>query len=261
MTRTISPATFRMLALVAFGSVAGFGEPPDSAQTLRRYLNGQTSACRLDEQAMEIEIEASLPKLKKEGTMQGVKVISASGRVAYRFLRFTGDKLIKTDVIARFLTAEVHPPEHLGNIGTTQENYKFHFLRQANYQGHTAYVFQLRPRKKREGLFKKASCGSAPNPPLRCGRLANWLNRHPSLLSRSPLSGITRNKPCAAHPNTPPSRYRPGLWVTRRWWSGRIPYRTPGGPRWTVRLTGLQIQPAPTAGKVDSQRPERFVLS
>jgi hypothetical protein len=103
---------------------------------------------------MEIEIRASLPKLKKEGTMHGLKVISASGRVAYKFLRFTGDKLVKTDVIARFLTAEVRPPEHLGNIGITKENYRFHFLKAVDYQGGKAYVFQLRPRRKREGLFK-----------------------------------------------------------------------------------------------------------
>ncbi len=103
---------------------------------------------------MEIQIEASLPKLKKQGTMHGLKVISTSGLVAYKFLRFTGDKLVKTDVIARFLTAEVHPPEHLGNVAINRDNYKFQFLRSADYQGHQAYIFQLRPRKKREGLFR-----------------------------------------------------------------------------------------------------------
>ena len=103
---------------------------------------------------MEVEIQASLPKLKKQGSMQGLKVISRSGQVAYQFLRFTGDKLVKTDVIARFLTAEVHPPEHLGNIGMTRQNYRFHFLRSAEDQGRTVAVYQLRPRKKREGLFK-----------------------------------------------------------------------------------------------------------
>jgi hypothetical protein len=103
---------------------------------------------------MEIEIQAALPKLKKQGTMDGLKVVSTSGHVAYRFLRFTGDKLIKTDVIARFLTAEAQSPEKLHDMGNTAGNYKFHFLRTADYQGGRAYVYQMRPSKKRLGLFK-----------------------------------------------------------------------------------------------------------
>src|ERR1019366_1540466 len=103
---------------------------------------------------MVIEIEASLPQLKKQGAMSGLKVISRSGQVAYRFLRFTGDKLVKTDIIVRFLTAEAQPPERLGDVGKTLDNYKFHYLRNADYHGVTAQVFQLRPRKKRAGLYK-----------------------------------------------------------------------------------------------------------
>ena len=154
----------RIFALAAIGSAVSLSQtlsgqtmsaPALSApEALNRYLSSYHSSCGLDDQAMQIEIQASLPKLKKEGTMDGLKIISASGQVAYRFLRFTGDKLIKTDVIARFLTAEAQPPERRGNIGTTLKNYKFHLLRTADYQGARAYVFQLRPRKKREGLYK-----------------------------------------------------------------------------------------------------------
>lgn len=145
---------FRLVALAAVAAAGSFGETISAPEALDRYLQSYHNACRVGDQSMAIEIQASLPKLKKEGSMQGLKVISASGQVAYRFLRFTGDKLIKTDVIARFLTAESQPPERLGNIGTTLENYKFHYQRVADYQGTKAYVFQLRPRKKRAGLFK-----------------------------------------------------------------------------------------------------------
>jgi hypothetical protein len=108
----------------------------------------------MDGKAMEVNIEASLPKLQKQGTMHGLKVISDSGQVAYRFLRFTGDKLIKTDVIARFLNAEVHPPETPRSIDLSVQNYKFHYLRTEVMDGSREYVYQLKPRKKREGLFK-----------------------------------------------------------------------------------------------------------
>lgn len=152
-----SDSVFRALtlgALIAASSAFCFGETLAPNESLDRYLHSPSAACRLEEQNMEIQILASLPKLKKQGTMDGLKVISATGQVAYRFLRFTGDKLIKTDVIARFLTAETHPSEGLGDIGITERNYKFRFQRAADYQGSRAYVFQLRPRKKRAGLFK-----------------------------------------------------------------------------------------------------------
>jgi hypothetical protein len=123
-------------------------------KTLEVYLHNSQASCSPGDQAMEVEIQASLPKLKKEGTMHGLKVISGSGQVAYRFLRFTGDKLIKTDVIARFLSAESQPSSQVGNVRTTTQNYKFRFHTVAEHQGAKAYVFDLKPRKKRVGLFK-----------------------------------------------------------------------------------------------------------
>lgn len=122
-------------------------------QTLDRFLSGGT--CGPQDKSVEIRIEAELPRLRKQGSMDGLKVISKSGEVAYRFLRFTGDKLVKTDVIARFLTAEVHPAERPSEVAISRHNYKFHYLRTADSDGgFRAYVFQLKPRKKRPGLFK-----------------------------------------------------------------------------------------------------------
>jgi hypothetical protein len=149
-----SASIVRVITLLALGCVAGFAEPPAATETLDRYLHRNVSSCRDTDQRMDVEIEASLPQLKKHGSMKGLKVISRSGQVAYRFLRFTGDKLVKTDVIARFLTAEAQPQERLGDMGATLENYKFHFLKSADYHGATAHVFQMRPRKKRIGLYK-----------------------------------------------------------------------------------------------------------
>jgi hypothetical protein len=144
----------RLAIISAIICGTAFADDSPATRTLNRYLGGSRASCTSAEEAMEVRIEASLPKLKKQGTMHGLKVISQSGQVAYRFLRFTGDKLVKTDVIARFLTAEVHPPENTANIAVTAKNYKFRYLRPADYEGTHAYVYQLRPRKKRPGLFK-----------------------------------------------------------------------------------------------------------
>jgi len=122
----------------------------DAAAVLDRYLAHVPTACETSEHAVEMQIDATLPKLEKQGTMYGLKVVSDTGQVAYRFLRFTGDKLIKTDVIARFLTAETQARQQTGDVSISKANYKFKFVR----TDAAAYVFELKPRQKRSGLFK-----------------------------------------------------------------------------------------------------------
>ncbi|MGB8729637.1 MAG: hypothetical protein WCC99_00215, partial [Candidatus Sulfotelmatobacter sp.] len=41
--------------------------------------------------SMEVDIQASLPKLKKQGRLQALRRISRLGRVTYEALRFEGD--------------------------------------------------------------------------------------------------------------------------------------------------------------------------
>src|ERR1044072_2827275 len=60
----------------------------------------------LDGASMEVDIDASLPKLKKQGRLHALRHISALGRITYELLRFEGDGTVKNDVIARYLTAE-----------------------------------------------------------------------------------------------------------------------------------------------------------
>jgi hypothetical protein len=147
----------RVVVLLAMGCAPGFGASASkvpAAEALNRYLQRNQTFCHESEQRTDVEIEASLPKLDKQGTMKGKKVVSGAGQVAYRLLHFTGDTMVKNDVILRYLTAEAHPSEQLGDIGNNLKNYKFHFLRVADYRGATAYVFQVRPRKNRVGLYK-----------------------------------------------------------------------------------------------------------
>jgi hypothetical protein len=145
------------VALLALGVTPGSGgvaTKTSAAESLSRYLQRNQVSCRESGQRMEVEIEASLPKLEKRGTMKGLKVTSGTGQVAYRLLQFTGDTMVKNEVIVRYLTSDAHPPEQLGDVGTTLKNYKFHYSRTVEYRGATAYVFQVRPRQKRIGLYK-----------------------------------------------------------------------------------------------------------
>ena len=127
-------------------------EPP---VTLDRYLAwqaGDQPACF--DSIFSVRIDAWLPALKKHGSMTGFKKITQPGHIVYRGLRFTGDNIIKNQVIARFLAHETNPPEKAADLAVTPGNYVFAFDRTSDYNGLIAYVFLVKPRRKRAGLFR-----------------------------------------------------------------------------------------------------------
>ncbi len=125
------------------------------AQILSRYLAAskqQSEAMR--GMTMEVDIDAELPRLKKEGKLHALRNISKVGKVTYHMLGFSGDTTIKKDVIARYLTAEVQAQGSQTNLGINPGNYKFKFKGLQSPDGRPVYVFHLTPRHKRVGLFK-----------------------------------------------------------------------------------------------------------
>ena len=126
--------------------------PPEALSHYLARSRDQQPGC--SDSAFTVRIDASLPALRKQGSMSGLRLISKTGRIVYRGLRFTGDNLIKTAVIARFLANDTNPPERADNVGVTQQNYSFTYAKTADYNGLTAYVFLLKPRRKRAGLFR-----------------------------------------------------------------------------------------------------------
>lgn len=109
----------------------------------------------LQDASMDVEIDASLPKLKKYGRLHALRRISALGRITYEHLFFEGDGTVKNQVIARYLAAEVEAQKsQTPSLAVTPENYKFKYKGQSELQGRMAYVFQVTPKNKRVGLFK-----------------------------------------------------------------------------------------------------------
>jgi hypothetical protein len=124
-----------------------------ASEALDRYLarpRDQQPGC--SGLAFTVQIDASMPKLGKQGSMHGLKEVSQTGRVVYRDLRFTGDNLIKTAVIARFLAHEAE--SHEATAGVTRENYAFVHEKTSDYNGLTAFVFRLKPKRKQAGFFR-----------------------------------------------------------------------------------------------------------
>lgn len=109
----------------------------------------------LDGASMEVEIDASLPKLRKQGRLHALRRISALGRITYELLKFEGDGTVKNDVIARYLTAETQAQSESDlKLDVTPRNYKFKYKGLATNAGREAHVFQVTPRKKRVGLYR-----------------------------------------------------------------------------------------------------------
>src|SRR5262249_33950009 len=113
----------------------------------------QTQQAALRGAQMEVEIDGRLPKLAKSGTLRALRSISRLGQTIYKSLGFTGDSIVKKELIERYLTAEVEDKDH-SSIAVTPENYKFKLKAVKLYEGGSMAIFELNPKKKRVGLFK-----------------------------------------------------------------------------------------------------------
>ncbi len=105
--------------------------------------------------SMEVEMAATLPKLHKAGKLFALRRISDLGRITYEILRFEGDGTVKNQVIARYLTAEAEAQRNQSpSLAVTPDNYKFKYKGTNIADGREVHVFEVTPRKKRQGLFK-----------------------------------------------------------------------------------------------------------
>lgn len=123
------------------------------SEVLDRYFDAYPKAMLRGVQ-MEVDIDARLVKLKKQGSLHALRSISNAGQVAYDSLRWGGDTTIKKDVISRFLSAEVQSRNEKQTFTVTPDNYKFKYKGLQEKDGVRVHIFQLSPRRKAEGLFK-----------------------------------------------------------------------------------------------------------
>jgi hypothetical protein len=119
----------------------------DATQQQQSALRGGT---------MEVDIDANVPSMKTQGKLHALRSISKLGRITYHALGFSGDNSVKTEVIARYLKAEVDAsaaPDGQ-NFAITPENYKFKYKGEEERNGRDVYILHITPRKKKVGLFK-----------------------------------------------------------------------------------------------------------
>jgi hypothetical protein len=162
LTREIALKFRNLAAIVVLGGISAVGLraasddslEPASAAIITKYLEATHSQSQHTDPSMVLDINASVPKLKKQGTLRALRVMSSVGRITYRVLGFQGDNTVKKDVIARYLQAD-QQGQNDAALALSPANYKFKFKgAKRTDNGEEAYVFQLVPRKKRVGLFK-----------------------------------------------------------------------------------------------------------
>jgi hypothetical protein len=137
--------------VLAGGSLWALGpEESESQQLVEKYLEAaRTQSEALRGVQMEVNFDARLPKLEKQGRLKALRKISKLGMITYKALGFSGDNMIKSQVIARYLDGETQSR----NIAITPDNYKFKLKGAANWDGRRVYVLQVTPRRKEVGLF------------------------------------------------------------------------------------------------------------
>ena len=135
--------------LLAAGA-AGRVQPEKARGVLDRYL---ASAGEPEPEAERgFEIEASLPRLHKRGVMRGLRLFTGAGRAVYTQLHYAGDDVIRTAVIARFLSADTKAPSE--DLALTTRNYRFDYQRTSDYSGRVAFVYRMTPFQRKVGLFR-----------------------------------------------------------------------------------------------------------
>jgi len=129
------------------------GEDPSSIELIDKYVAASKSNV-LNGLRMDAEVEASLPKLKKFGTLSALRSINKIGRITWDKLRFSGDNTIKKDVIARYIQAEQEARGDVEKMAISPANYRFKYKGMDTKNGMRVHVFNVTPRRKAVGLFK-----------------------------------------------------------------------------------------------------------
>jgi len=145
---------------------------------LARYLAGVEGSQPWG--AETVEIEASLPKLKEHGRLRAIRRLLPLGKPEYQVFELNGSRTVKQQVIARYLSAEIEAARmNPSAVAVTPANYQFHYAGPVASEGRLEYVFQIAPRKKRDGLIQgvlwiDAATGTAV-------RVSGYLVKRPSI--------------------------------------------------------------------------------
>lgn len=158
------PATLSAIPLLALvilltpSTVWAAGDGANMA--LARYMTTCVSTAAQEnhgfpDRDIVLEIDASLPKLGKQGRMEVIRHSSAAGQPEYEVVSFEGDSTVRQQVIARYLEVEQQAYSlPVSSVAVTPVNYKFGYAGSIATGGNRFYIFAIKPRHRGEGLIE-----------------------------------------------------------------------------------------------------------
>jgi len=152
---SLRSAVLVLLILLARPSFCTEGVTADAsagAAVLQRFILSQREASGWPVET--IEIEASLPTLKKTGRLRAIRRLFPVGHANYKVLEIAGDATVKNQVIVRYISADEKATElAASSVALTPANYKIRCAGSVWLGNRLTYAFRMIPRKKREGLI------------------------------------------------------------------------------------------------------------
>ena len=102
---------------------------------------------------VSMDIEASLPRAAKQGRIYAIRHL-IFGKSHYEVLRTEGDPMVRRQVIARYLAAQVQSEGIASTaVAVTSANYRFRYLSSFGAGSNLSFVYRIKPRHKRVGLI------------------------------------------------------------------------------------------------------------
>ncbi len=144
------------MAALLLGGVIGI---PSFSQPVDHEVLEYVRAIRVQRDrlmySVDVTIAASLPGLSKSGIFKATKKHGTDNNT-YEPVSFNGDGIIKTDVIARYLNAEIEAqkPEEMLAVEISPLNYKFTPKGHSKIGDRDALVYEVRPSHHHSGLFQ-----------------------------------------------------------------------------------------------------------
>ncbi|HXZ28915.1 MAG TPA: hypothetical protein VEG08_13060 [Terriglobales bacterium] len=116
----------------------------------------QAQAQYLAEYSAATTIRAELPQSSQQGEFELTRHYTAPNSLKFKAVKYSGDGFVKSNVITRLLQSEV---DHVAKgesalTAISPDNYKFSYKGTEQVDNQPTYVYEVKPRQKRSGLFK-----------------------------------------------------------------------------------------------------------
>jgi hypothetical protein len=144
------------IPIISVNMLAHNEAPTPQAAAFARYIaSAQDRDCFLESELVAVEIDASLPALYKEAGLLAVRQPGDADGSHYQVVGLEGDVIVAEEVIAPYLAArqrlEMIPASALA---ITPANYRFRYRGAIGMGSNLAYVYQITPKRKDEGLIE-----------------------------------------------------------------------------------------------------------